>query len=218
MKTSIRNTRRAFTLIELIVSLSLMGFVSIGIYQFILNSGQVLFISTEKLEINADIRAFTLEMNEFARAANHFFIYPSFNSADRNDVADRQRDGMTGDFLLLVFQEPYPNQGDPEHITRLIGYFRMAEEGNEGPVYKFDVRYPQTAYPSTLTNTPESLIANLTPDMQYQRVIELSRGLANQQLFYNFYDRSIMIKAEIIHGNEAKRVTDTYNFTVSPRG
>lgn len=218
MKTILKRAQRGFTLIELTVSIALLGFVSVGVYQFIMNSGQVLFISTEKLEINADIRGFTLEMSEFARAANHFFIYPSFNNSDRNAVADRQRDGMTGDFLLLIFQEPYPNHGDPEHITRLIGYFRMAEEGNEGPVYKFDLSFPETAYPSTLTNTPEDLISGLTPDMEYQRVIELSRGLANQQLFYNFYDRSIMIKAEIIHGNEAKRVTDTYNFTVSPRG
>jgi len=38
-------------------------------------------------------------------------------------------------------------------------------------------------------------------------------------LFYNFLDRSIMVRGEIIHrGAVGKRVTNTYNYTVSPRG
>jgi len=49
-------------------------------------------------------------------------------------------------------------------------------------------------------------------------VIELSRGLADERLFYNFWGRSVMVNGQIHHGNDAKRVTETYNFTISPRG
>ena len=50
-------------------------------------------------------------------------------------------------------------------------------------------------------------------------VIELSAGIASGKLFYNFYDRSVMVKGEIIHeGNAFRRASNTYNFTVSPRG
>jgi hypothetical protein len=50
-------------------------------------------------------------------------------------------------------------------------------------------------------------------------VIELSKGLSNGKLFYNYYDRSIMVRGEIIHrGTATRRATNTYNFTVTPRG
>ena len=48
--------------------------------------------------------------------------------------------------------------------------------------------------------------------------MELARGLANESLFSNLRDLTIIVNGEIVHGNNAKRVTDTYNFTISPRG
>lgn len=36
--------------------------------------------------------------------------------------------------------------------------------------------------------------------------------------FLNFKNRSVIVRTKILHGNQAKRVTNTYNFTVTPRG
>lgn len=36
--------------------------------------------------------------------------------------------------------------------------------------------------------------------------------------FINFQNRSVLVRLKILHGNQAKRVTNTYNFTVTPRG
>ena len=59
---------------------------------------------------------------------------------------------------------------------------------------------------STLTSWPE--------------VIELSQGLSDGRLFHNFYGRSVMVKGEIIQGDgkSTRMATNTYNFTISPRG
>lgn len=44
-------------------------------------------------------------------------------------------------------------------------------------------------------------------------------GLATAgAVFQNFQNRSVVMRAKIIHGSRAKRVTNTYNFTITPRG
>jgi hypothetical protein len=199
--------------------------------QLLLDTARTSFITAEKLDINADVRQFTLEMAQNARAANHFLIYRSFNSGDRNEFDDRLRDGESGDLLVLVFLEPYPNVNSPEHYTRIVGYFRDGDPANpdsEGPVKRFEKRFHDPsgavppgssgAYVSAVDKTVEQVIADLSVNGTYPTVVQLSRGLSNGQLFYNYLDRSILIKAQIIHGNVAKRITDTYNYSVSPRG
>jgi hypothetical protein len=43
-------------------------------------------------------------------------------------------------------------------------------------------------------------------------------GLSNRYNFYNYQNKSVITRAKIVHGNRAKRVTNTYNFTITPRG
>jgi hypothetical protein len=63
-----------------------------------------------------------------------------------------------------------------------------------------------------------SSILTLADFDRVEEVVELAKGLADNQLFSNFRERTIIVNGEIVHGSAAKRVTDTYNFTVSPRG
>ena len=51
-------------------------------------------------------------------------------------------------------------------------------------------------------------------------MIELSEGLSDGRLFHNFYGRSVMVNGEIIQdtGKGARVASNTYNFTISPRG
>jgi prepilin-type N-terminal cleavage/methylation domain-containing protein len=230
MKLTSRSSH-GFTLAEIVVVSAIVGFVLIGVAQLMLDTARTSFITAEKLDINADVRQFTLEMAHNARAANHFLIYRSFNIADRNEFDDRLRDGESGDLLVLVFLEPWPNVNSPEHFTRIVGYFREGDPSNpdsEGPVKRFERRFhdpngPVPAgssgpYLSAADNTIEKAISGLSVNGNYPTVVQLSRGLSDGQLFYNYFDRSILIKAQIIHGNVAKRITDTYNYTVSPRG
>lgn len=225
--------RDGFTLVELLIALAISALVLAGTVQLLMNVTRASFITTEKLDINAGVRNFTIEMAEHARASNHFLIYRSIRGSDRDDPDDRLRDGGSGDFLLLVYLEPWPQINSPEHITKLVGYYRNADPDNansEGPVMRFEKRFHDPGlsvtpawssgeYPSANLYDVEELMEEISAGAgSHEQVVELSRGLADGKLFYNYLDRSIMVKAEIIHGNIAKRITDTYNYTVSPRG
>jgi len=235
MKTEEKTWKRAsgFTLVEILIVMGIMCVVIIGVAQLLLDTARTSFITAEKLDINADVRQFTLDMAENARAANTFKIYRSFAATDRDEPSDALYDGSHGDFLLLISMERWPDPGSPEYVTRLVGYYREADPSNpdsEGPVRRFELKYhdPSMAmapagsagpYVNAADYEVEDLIDHLGYGSSgHKTVVQLSKGLSNGQLFCNFRDSSIIVKAEIIHGNVAKRITDTYNYTVSPRG
>ena len=68
------------------------------------------------------------------------------------------------------------------------------------------------------------LVSESSPDRENaimtigSHMLELAKGLANERLFYNYRDHSIVVNGQILHGNAARSVTNTYNFTISPRG
>ena len=224
MKQNNSSIRAGFTLIELLLSLTILGLVMAGISSFFFQTNGMLFTNTAKLQINRDIRAITNEMTDNARNANHFTLYDSFYDDFRNPLppltgADyRQRDAETGDCVVFIFYgtDITPWDATPPPIEKIVGYFRSIDDisNNTGPIRKFDVDIAV----SDQYNTIESLIPAISTVGTHETIVELSEGLADGKLFYNFRERSIMVNGQIYHGNDYKRVTDTYNFTISPRG
>ncbi len=265
--------RAAFTLVEMMYTVGIIGLLMAGLLSFYKDSTIAMYESEKKSMINYDMRKITEEMTKEARNANHFIMYESFNQDFRNVPPDalqndehfydpngwstgyltgtsptdasvpeenvdsdfnpasyfRKRDGESGDFLLLISYgddlapydsgsgTKYPDDIDyTKPITKLVGYFRSVEDATAqtGPVRKF-VIYPTG---NNQYKPVEELIPDPSQANGFPVVIELSKGLANQRLFYNYRDTSIMVNGQIIHGTSAKRVTDTYNFTISPRG
>jgi hypothetical protein len=124
-------------------------------------------------------------------------------------------------------------------INRIVGYW-IAPNRNipgESAVYKFDTdraRTPSasswtTAWGATLpvtlggTTTLESLLppdtAAWAQNSAFEILINDASGLAPDGYnFSNFQNRSALVRTKILHGNQAKRVTNTYNFTITPRG
>lgn len=196
--------KSAFTLSELMVTLAVFTIVMGGATSYLLSSSNFASYNEGKLLVNRDIRKFTSELSDYATYANYFKIYDTF--ASRNEV----NDGGSGDFLLLGFHEA----SDPSKTTALIGYYRSATQSEEGPVQKFMLRFdPPSEEPI------EDLMPSVDSAGSHMEVIELSKGLSDGKLFYNFFERSITVQGEILHsGSNFKRATNTYNFTVSPRG
>lgn len=213
------------TLIEILIVLSILMLVVGGLLAFFIRSLNVYHYDSGKLLVNRDMRTFTSEITDNATYANYFIIYPSFTErtvTSGSVITDAKRyAGESGNMLVLVFRDP----SDDKKINRIVGYYRDPNQINgEAPVRKFD----RTISPSTSAEVWTLLPATSTAQTN-EEVIELSRnvqveeGQPPQELFYNFYGRSVMVKCDIIHRtdtgkNRYERATNTYNFTVSPRG
>jgi len=188
--------------------------------EFFVESSRMAFVSEQKNLINNDIRKLTSELSDNARAANYFVLYKSFKNTDHDSAGDRLAESNAGDYIVLVFQGPLPTLiSQTRPISAIIGYYRAPVDPSNptsmGPVRKFEISFsPASTAPLESLLPDESLINS----SNFPKIIELSEGLADGNLFYNFWNKSIVVNGKIIHGNEAKRVTETYNFTISPRG
>jgi len=191
-------------LAELLITLTAFGLVMGATASLLLHSSNFAAYNQGKLLVNHDIRNFTSEMSDEATYSNFFVIYKSFT--DRTVVDE----GGSGDFLVLA----YVDEENTSEYTKIVGFYRAATQTTEGPVCKFEFEYDQAqALP----------LAELLPNSgtlgSHDEIIELSKGLSDGRLFFNFFNRSITVQGEILHeGSLLKRATNTYNFTVSPRG
>lgn len=227
MKSLLRKKRRAFSLTEFLITMSIMTAVGVATMTLFMDGYKASFSASMKNNINQDIRKVTREMSIVARQANYFALYKSMSAADHDSPGDRLFDGETGNLLVLAYQGDPPNLQfiNARPILRLVGYYlndkvSVADAPDEHPIFKFDVTIPtEKQYNSLESLIPEPVAQPVSKTGEtHTKVVELSEGLANGDLFYNFQGKSIMVNAKISHGNAAKRITDTYNFTISPRG
>lgn len=218
--------KSGFTLVELMIAIALSGLVLAAFHQLVLGTGRTLFDSTNKLLIAKDVRSFTNEISRSGRSARDFRIYNSIN-----DRTERQS-GQSGDVLALIWAEPESiedasaGQSQRFFIQRIVIYARVPEEGgNEGPVWRYERTYALPDADANIEGTDsaehsiDALVGDILDNGARRQVLQLSRGLANERLF--FYSRlgeSVVVNGEIYHGNDHRRVTNTYNFTISPRG
>lgn len=217
-----RSRRSAgFTLAELMVATAVMGLVGACLAQFSLSTSRVLFDSTATIHMSSDVSMFTSRISRDGLTARSFYIYPTFGN--NQSINNRVRDGGTGDLLVFVWIAPQVVNGVPNYdrfyYTRIVGYGRTAGENGYGPVVRFERTFPQIeAYRTSAISVEGVLSQALSGGNPPVPVVELARGLASQNLFYNLRDNSIIINGEILQGNDARSVTNTYNFSVTPRG
>lgn len=207
------------TLVEIMIVLGICMLVVGGLLATFIQSLYVYHYDSAKLLVNRDMRAFTSEITDNATYANYFLIYPSFTerSVTSGSVTTDKKmyAGQSGNMMVLVYLDP----ADSSKINRLVGYYRDPNQVNgEAPVRKFDRKLSPSVTADVWTLLPSTATAQTNAE-----VIELSKNIGTQQLFYNFYGRSVMVKCDIIHRtntgqNVYQRATNTYNFTVSPRG
>jgi len=213
---------KGFTLVEVMVTMTIFGFVSIGLAAFIIEVNRGLFWSAQKSLITKDVRNFTTRISLETLGANTGYVYPGFNRADRDSVDDRRQSGQSGDCLVLIYMDPHPDIDDPKHYTRIVVYFRQPDAENVSPVYRAEKTFstPREIDTSAGPDHFEDLLnAHFPPNPTgFPVVLELSRGLADGSLFRNFGNNTFVVNGEILHGNQVKEVTNTYNLTISPRG
>lgn len=235
MRTHFSSSRRGFTLTEVLVTTTIAGLVLGSTALFFKQQLNVFAYDLGKNRVNRDIRAFTSELTDNATYANGFQIFPNFTNRSSTQVvmvgetsttktvSSNLVDGQAGDMLVLYFRDP----DDDTMTTRLVGYYRAPidpdvtdpdDERALGPVRKFDITINPASSAPIYT-----LLPNTNTYATNKEVIELSKGLADGKLFYNIGNKLIMVNGQIIHrGGLDKtrytRATNTYNFTISPRG
>lgn len=212
-------SNRGMTLVEIMVVLGICMLVVGGLLSFFIQGLRIYHYDSGKLLVNRDMRSFTSEITDNATYANYFIIYPSFTDRTvtvASVTSDKKRySGESGNMLVLVYRDP----ADDKKINRLVGYYRDPNQvKGEAPVRKFDRAITPSSSAEVWT-----LLPNVSTAQSNREVIELSKNIGTQELFYNFYGRSVMVKCDIIHRtntgeNRYERATNTYNFTVSPRG
>jgi prepilin-type N-terminal cleavage/methylation domain-containing protein len=214
--------QRGYTLVEAIVVMSILTLVLTALGYFLVNVSKDMFWVTNKSIITHDVRSFTARISKEALSANCGYVYASISSSDRNSASDRRESGESGDCLVLISMDPYPDIHDDKHYTGLVVYYRLPDENGEGPVYRAEKSFstPQSINVSSGVNHFEQFLAAQFPNFNTsgEVVLELSRGLANGNLFQNFGNNTFIVNGEILHGNTVKEVTNTYNLTISPRG
>ena len=213
----------AFTLVETLMTMSITSFITVGLAMFSVTMAKDYYWSANKSLITTDVRLFTAELSKEVRSSNAAYIYTSFSLSDRNEPEDRAGNGESGDCLLLVYSTPYPNVDDDRHITELVAYYRAPDEDGKGSVHRFRHELAVGNYINESTfaadYTIETVLANLNTSGTHSEVVELSRGLANGNLFKSQKQGSlVLVNGEIIHGVNSTEVTNTYNLTLSPRG
>ena len=224
MKTPETNRKQAgFTLVEVLVSTTLFLLISAGLATFMVDISKGTFWVSKKALISSDVRNFTTRISQETLGSNTGYVYPDYEVSNRNQRSDRRESGETGDCLVLVHTDPYPEIDDPKHYSKIIVYYRQIDADGRGPVYRVSKTFnppieidADGGYNHFETFLSTHFLYHSVADGEV--VLELARGLANGKLFHNFGNNSFIINGEIIHGNAVEEVTNTYNLTISPRG
>lgn len=225
--------RKGFTLVEVLVGTGLIALVTIGVLSLSREATIMYMYDQGRIAVNRDIRKLTQQMTRDAVYANFFRVYSSFtsrsNNGSYNGTADAPlADGLSGDMLVLFSVEVNLSNGK-QMITKIVAYYRDAPAptvvngatvSTPGPVRRREVTLSPSIDP-TATTMISLLNTHIPVSSQSTNptVIQLAQGLANGTLFYNFYNRSIIVRGQIQEqGSLYQKAVSTYNFTVSPRG
>ena len=207
-------TNHAFTVVEIMFVIVVLGIVGIGLTSLMIKSSRSMLWSVNKSMITNDFRQFTGNISRDTLNANHAYLYPDLSSMTEDN---RREIGLSGDCLVLVSTIPFPTPNSQRFYERIVVYFRDAEGAQNRPVFRTEIVFPTVDEPTT-TRIEEFLAAERNNFEQPEMVLELSRGLSENQLFFRATDEAFLINGEIIHGENTQRITNTYNLTISTRG
>jgi len=242
-----RRWRAGFTLAELIVSMGVASLLIDMVIRFYLENAKYMYFNEQKLTINKDMRVLTAQMSDDARYANFFVLYTNYTASSRATASQELLQANSGDFLVFVFYGS-PVTGAPVNVrpvSELVGYYREPYQSNQlyldpmtnapaslEPVHRFDLSVANGTLPANMyletanipgggtSTTLEALLPADSPTViaTHPIVVQLAKGLADGCLFHNFWGKSVMINGQIVQGDNYMSASDTYNFTISPRG
>jgi prepilin-type N-terminal cleavage/methylation domain-containing protein len=218
-----KSARRGFSLTETMIATTIMGIAVTAILGLFINLMKSYKYNAFRLTINRDVRTFTNELTDTATYSNYFIVLPDFSTrtvgASGSEVLAWLGEGESGDCLLLIFKDP----ADDTRIQRLVGYYHDPDANGFGPIRKFDRTFsPSSTTTDLWTLMPATTTLHTNDDIISAGTVGNATGTTTSgRLFYNLFNRSVMIKGQINYTSNdglTRRAVSTYNFTVSPRG
>lgn len=225
---------RAFTLVEIMFSVFILGVIGAILTSLMINSAKSISWSIDKSLITNDFRKFTTRITQDTYNANFAYLYPAFNfsvqntNQNNNQRSDRVAVGFSGDCLVLVQTQAFPNVNSQKFFSRFVVYYRDGN-GAEKSVVRREFVLPQGVNSTAnIDNAPNffedflnTQINRLSPP---EIVLESTRGHSTDDLAPNglFFERltseAFLVNGEIINGVKSPSTQNTYNLTISTRG
>ncbi|HTQ30338.1 MAG TPA: prepilin-type N-terminal cleavage/methylation domain-containing protein [Opitutaceae bacterium] len=240
------NRAPAFTLVELLVAMTIIGFAVAGAIAITIQGLKIYYTDTNRLSVNKDMRKFTQAMFTDAAFSNDFYIYdPATNGAIPTSGNDNYvSSGKSGDDLLLVTTSTNSATGAIT-VTKLIAYYRTVTNttNNSGPIYRIEVDSPQDGSGTTPAPGNTAIYAlwnaNIKPLIAGHTATFITSAIgtasyntspasspSHLNVFYNA-NAFIMVRCQIqeqgynggttANTNQIKAI-DTYNLSIWPRG
>lgn len=226
--SSRRTPRRAFTLIEVLVTL----FVGM-VFMAMLLSLTVAVVSglTEserKMTVDRDFRSASSSLTALAECADYVYVYDTFK--DPADLAPMGA-GQHGDYFVMVYYQnpgkidPFTGQMDTT-IARIAGVYRLPSGAGDsaGAVYKFDsavdkwgVSFPATGHASTLL--PGASYATRFTKLASQVYASANSDIGDggRRVFTNVNGTGVMMLGRLRSGNDIRFNSAGYTFAISSR-
>lgn len=233
-------TNRGFTLTEILLVLGIVGFLSIGVLGFFLQSLRSGNASEQQIALLTSMRSFTNEMVFVGSRSQEMILYNSAEAADRtydgrkevaNDDTDTYADDIcpTGDFVVFVYYElPKPASQAHYRIRKLVGYYLDGSDTSSGPLMRLTIDL--SASPSS--DSVEEILSDHWSSADRRTVAHLVAPLAlsdgynddtTPQLFYKRANQNLAVCGQLIESASHKNTEDlrtytrTFYFTVTVR-
>lgn len=211
-------SKKGFTLAEMNIALFVGLLGMLAIMGFVVEHFRINFKSEQRNLANHDMRRFAADVLLYGKDSQYFYMYNSFAAADRNSASNRLAQGIAGDFVVFVTEQTptLPSSG-PRPIQQIVGFFK--DTATAGTINNtFPIREFVLTFNPASTSSVESLLPTESSYANYKIVAPGAVGLTNNMLFYNYWNQSVLVNVQMAHGTNTRPITNTLNFTVTPRG
>ncbi|MFI5356215.1 MAG: type II secretion system protein [Opitutales bacterium] len=234
---------RGFTLVEVMVAMTIVGLVFAGAMSTYLLGLQGMYKDEQRLVTNATLRYFVDQVSIKALSATDFYVFPNYQSLNGNVdlvngvsplVADSYGTYLAyGDCLVLVTL--VSDVSSNSYVRQFCIYYRQtASTGATAPIRFYQSQdYGTSGTSTTLTALLNAVNLNATPAIAgSQVVVANSRGRLKNGSTTTYYpifatesatatptDDSVSINVEVINGTTVNNLlsSSSFNYTISPR-
>lgn len=218
--------RKSFTLIEIMIVLTIMGVITAGAMTMFRDGLEVCFRTQAKLEVNSYIRKATNRMVFEGRRASYFLLYDRFDGSNAiippsatpsfvnfRDAAfhnrGRRTAGERGSCLVFVYNGVNPQPFNPASrtpIDRIVVFTLDTRTISSNGVYRMRTFELNLDPSDTRRLDPvETLIpvavSGAEPASRLHVFVPLARGMLGGHLFQNLDGKSVLINAHFFYGN-----------------